>query len=163
MFTDYYAVLEIKFPSNQEEIKKAFRVLAKNWHPDINDNPLAHEQMILINEAYLFLSDMQRKERYDQTYILFKNEFNTKKEDKIYSGANATAGSYTYDYNFSDEVLKDWIRKVKKQAVELVNDTVSMSKVAIKEGGIKTGQMIMGQILLGVLITIIVSISKSCN
>lgn len=64
---DYYEVLEVHRSSTQEEIKKAFRKKAMQYHPDRNpDNPEAEEQFKKINEAYEVLGDEQKRSIYNQ-------------------------------------------------------------------------------------------------
>lgn len=64
---DYYEILEVEFGSSIEDIKKAFRKLAKQYHPDVNHS---HEKDFkLIVEAYKVLSDPQQKEEYDKLYL----------------------------------------------------------------------------------------------
>ena len=52
-YKDYYALLEIKRTASQDEIKKAYRKLAKKYHPDVNpDNKEAEAKFKEINDAY---------------------------------------------------------------------------------------------------------------
>ena len=69
MSKDYYATLGVQKGASDEEIKKAFRSLAKKWHPDTNpDNKkVAEEKFKEISEAYEVLSDPQKRKQYDQT------------------------------------------------------------------------------------------------
>ncbi len=62
---DYYEVLGVDRKSTQEEVKKAYRRLAKEWHPDVNPDPKAKEIFREINEAYYVLSDETRRQEYD--------------------------------------------------------------------------------------------------
>ena len=67
---DYYEVLGLSKGASEDEIKKAYRSLAKKYHPDINKEPGAEEKFKEINEAYDTLSDPDKKARYDQ-YVSF--------------------------------------------------------------------------------------------
>ncbi|MBD3186151.1 molecular chaperone DnaJ [Candidatus Bathyarchaeota archaeon] len=64
---DYYDVLGISKNASQSEITRAFRRMAKKFHPDMNpDNPQAEERFKEVNEAYSVLSDREKRRRYDQ-------------------------------------------------------------------------------------------------
>ncbi len=63
---DYYEILGIKKDSNKEEIKKAYKKLAKQYHPDLNKNHGDGEKFKEISEAYAVLSDENKKQQYDQ-------------------------------------------------------------------------------------------------
>ncbi|CUH94146.1 Chaperone protein DnaJ [Propionispora sp. 2/2-37] len=65
---DYYELLGVSKSASEDEIKKAFRKLARKYHPDVNrDNPKEAEiKFKEINEAYEVLSDPQRRAQYDQ-------------------------------------------------------------------------------------------------
>ena len=62
---DYYEVLGVERSANQDEIKKAFRKLAFQYHPDRNKEPEAEEKFKEISEAYAILSDQEKKQQYD--------------------------------------------------------------------------------------------------
>jgi molecular chaperone DnaJ len=58
-------ILGVERTATDAEIKRAFRKLAQQWHPDVNTDPAAQEQFKEINEAYQVLSDPDRRSRYD--------------------------------------------------------------------------------------------------
>lgn len=63
---DYYEVLGVEKSAKQDEIKRAYRKLALEWHPDKNKDPHATEKFKEINEAYEVLSNEQKRQQYDQ-------------------------------------------------------------------------------------------------
>jgi molecular chaperone DnaJ len=64
---DYYEILGVDRNASQEEIKRAFRRLVREYHPDVRkDDPEANERFKEINEAYQVLSDPEKRARYDR-------------------------------------------------------------------------------------------------
>ena len=65
--SDLYVVLEVVRTASENDIKKAFRKLARRYHPDINPGDrMAEDHFKLISEAYEVLSDDNRRKVYDQ-------------------------------------------------------------------------------------------------
>lgn len=64
--TDYYEVLGVPRAASQAEIKRAFRQLAREHHPDVSKDPAAADRFKIINEAYQVLGDPERRARYDR-------------------------------------------------------------------------------------------------
>ena len=91
---DYYEVLGVSKGASEEEIKKAYKKLARKYHPDLNpDNKEAEEKFKEVNEAYEILSDSNKKARYDP--------FGFAGVDPNY-GAGAGGGGFDGGFDFGD-------------------------------------------------------------
>ena len=65
-YKDYYSTIGVKRDASQEEIKKAYRRLARKYHPDVSKEPDAEERFKEIGEAYAVLKDPEKRAAYDQ-------------------------------------------------------------------------------------------------
>src|SRR5689334_13603361 len=89
---DFYAILGIKSTSTEEEIKKAYRKKALQYHPDKNPSASAEEIFKQINKAYETLSDTDKRREYD----LKQQTTNTKSS----SSSSSSSQQYKHEPSF---------------------------------------------------------------
>ncbi|MFF5549801.1 DnaJ C-terminal domain-containing protein [Streptomyces olivaceoviridis] len=91
MARDFYEVLGVPRDADKDEIQRAYRKLARKYHPDVNKDPAAEERFKEINEAFSVLSDPDQRARYDR----FGEDFRKVPEDweeRVGAGAGAGGG-----------------------------------------------------------------------
>lgn len=119
MAKDYYKILEVSRQADDTEIKKAFRRLAKKYHPDTNNgNEEAAKKFQEINEAYSVLSDADKRKAYDEGGSKTEENF-TGQAQKKKNGAAAgnpfagfTAQNFKMDFG---DMMFDEINKAKEK------------------------------------------------
>lgn len=117
----YYEILEIKAEATKDEIKKAFRKLAKKYHPDtnVNDKTLA-QKFQEINEAYTTLSDDDLRKQYDDKLLKRSNAGKNQSGDMNSSMENLQRQFekfFGFDAN-SKEINKDKFHKEDKGPID---------------------------------------------
>ncbi len=108
-YIDYYKVLGVDKTASQDDIKKAFRRLARKYHPDLNPNdPTAKEKFQALNEANEVLSDPEKRKKYDEYGEHWKHadEFEAQKRARQgtggfggFGGFGASGGGFHTDGN----------------------------------------------------------------
>src|ERR1041385_5673080 len=116
-YIDYYQVLGVDKNASQEDIKKAYRKLARKHHPDVNPNDKeAHKKFQLINEANEVLSDPDKRKKYDQYGKDWKHaeEFERagrSRQQRSYTGGGAQDFS-GFSGEFDEEGFSDFFQSM---------------------------------------------------
>lgn len=103
-FQDYYTTLGVSREATPEEIKKAFRKLARQYHPDTaKDKKTAEEKFKEINEAHEVLSDPEKRRRYDRLGARWNEQEGGSAPSSEWGGFSTqdAGGGYAYDFSSS--------------------------------------------------------------
>lgn len=107
-FIDYYKILGLEKTASQDEIKKAYRKLAREFHPDLNPNDKeANRKFQQINEANEVLSDPEKRKKYDQYGENWQHaeQFEQARKSQQYGGHTGGSG---FEESFSSEDFSDF-------------------------------------------------------
>lgn len=108
-FVDYYQVLGVAKTATAEEIKAAYRKLARKHHPDLNPNDKdAKAKFQQLNEANEVLSDPEKRRKYDQ----YGKDFKHVDESAGARGAYSPGGGGPFTYSGGDEDFSDFFRSM---------------------------------------------------
>ena len=128
-FIDYYKLLELDKSASQADIKKAYRKLARKYHPDLNpNNKEAQAKFQQINEAHEVLSDPEKRKKYDQygkdwqhaeQYEEARRQQQTAGGRSYRGGCDGFEGfggggqgEYSYSGNFDDDTFSDFFEQM---------------------------------------------------
>lgn len=107
-YVDYYKVLGINKNATTDEIKSAYRKLARKHHPDLNPNDKeAHKKFQQINEANEVLSDPEKRKKYDQYGKDWKHAEEFEKQ-KQYQRQYSNQGGQTFSGGFGEDDFSDF-------------------------------------------------------
>ncbi|MCS7262135.1 MAG: molecular chaperone DnaJ [Aquificaceae bacterium] len=100
---DYYEVLGVPRNASQEDIKKAYRRLARKYHPDFNKEPDAQEKFKEINEAYQVLSDPEKRKLYDRYgHAAFTAQAGGAYQEAVYQNVGDLFEEFLRGFGFED-------------------------------------------------------------
>ena len=108
-YKDYYKILGVDKSAGKDEIKKAFRKMARKYHPDVNPGDKnAEEKFKELNEAYEVLSDADKREKYDHFGASWQqySRGGGRPEDFDWTQWGARPGGYTYNRTVTPEDLE---------------------------------------------------------
>lgn len=123
---DFYELLGIKRQATKEEIKNAYRLMAKKYHPDVNNSEEANKIIISLNEAKEVLLNNQKRREYDALLdnISHSKQFSddksetyrtrTKEYKNYYSNVYITKWEYFLNYlrNGLDNIFKKYVKSI---------------------------------------------------
>ncbi|MGH7968855.1 MAG: DnaJ C-terminal domain-containing protein [Limisphaerales bacterium] len=112
-FKDYYATLGVPRSASEEGIKKAFRKLARQYHPDVaKDKKSAEAKFKEINEAYEVLSDPEKRKRFDELGAEWKQGAGVRPPPGQQFGAGRTpGGAESYEFHFGGTGFSDFFEQ----------------------------------------------------
>ncbi|HSP12794.1 MAG TPA: J domain-containing protein [Salegentibacter sp.] len=125
-FIDYYKLLELNKSASQAEIKKAYRKLARKYHPDLNPNDKeAQKKFQQLNEANEVLSDPEKRKKYDQHGKDWQHadQFEEARRQQQASGGRSYGsgfegfgggrqGGQSYSGNFDEDTFSDFFEQM---------------------------------------------------
>lgn len=123
-FIDYYKLLEIDRSASKADIKKAYRKLARKYHPDLNPNDKeAQTKFQQINEAHEVLSDPEKRKKYDEYGKDWKHADQFEEAKKQQAASGGFGGGYgggfggrgqssSYSGNFDDDTFSDFFEQM---------------------------------------------------
>lgn len=125
-----YDILEVSEKASKEVIEKAYRVLAKKYHPDLQtpeNKSIAEAKMKEINDAYSVLSDENKRKEYDEKLLRERQEQEQSKRGNLQSYAQQEASNYQYyasensqqEQRYRDMQRRKYEEQLKKQQEQM--------------------------------------------
>lgn len=161
MIKNHYETLGVGFNAERRAIKRAYRKLALEFHPDKNKSPGSHDKFIEINEAYLILYDDEARKRYDKEYHY---NFTSRREPKtdyfVKTEKQRKSDTQRFDnersfQTYEDEDLNRWSKNAREQAESLAkmafNEFSNLVVGVVKETGFQLGNSLI--MALGAIFT----------
>ncbi|MDT0691185.1 J domain-containing protein [Salegentibacter sp. F188] len=116
-FIDYYKLLELEKSASQADIKKAYRRLARKYHPDLNPNDKEAQAIFQqINEAHEVLSDPEKRKKYDEYGKDWQHadQYEQARAQQQQAGGTGFGGGrgYSYSGDFEDDTFSDFFEQM---------------------------------------------------
>ena len=167
LFKDYYKIIGTERSATTELIKRAFREKAKESHPDISKREESYSRFVLIREAYDILSDIKKKEEYDQLWDKHHNiEINNSGsadyiDDVLSAFGNQTTEFYRDEWDYFRIDPRGYLKRFGSTTTIIISSSINtLIGIAIPFAiTLFSITVIMGYI--GFLILLIVTISSS--
>ena len=104
----YYEILEVSRTASKEVITKAYKVLVRKYHPDLEQDEKkkeeAKEKMVRINEAYETLSDDEKRKKYDDTIAILEEKERIAKEKEKQQGKTQNVNTNVDNVNSNNNI-----------------------------------------------------------
>lgn len=114
-FIDYYSILGLDKTASADDIKKAYRKLARKYHPDVNSNNTeAHQKFQQINEANEVLSDPEKRKKYDEYGENWKHaeEYERARQQQAQNGGFYSSGGFDGTYGYEGGEFSDFFESI---------------------------------------------------
>ena len=129
---NYYELLEVSHSASQEVIEKAYKTLAKKYHPDLQDDAHkkeAEQKMKELNEAYDVISNPQKRSAYDQELQIYEQESVKYNQDSTnYSQESANYNHESTNYNHESTNYNHESTKYNRDSAKVENGNQSQNQ-----------------------------------
>ena len=138
-------------------------MMALRWHPDRNPGTETVYRMQSINEAYLMLSDLEARARYDKEYHLYHRFKHAQTSMERTRQEPSGVPPDEKEYVFADEILKRWMQNAHRQAAELSRMTQMEFMKGDGAAAEEMGKSIVSYLMIGIIFLLILAASKGCQ
>ena len=137
---DYYIVLGVSRGADLSKIKKAYRVIAKKYHPDASSSGESHEKFLELREAYETLMDEEKRRKYDEELARQGRELKiTRIPEEIYSQRRTAIQEMERNYSFVDEFFSGFVPGVFERGKVATGKDLYLEVILSPEEGAQGG------------------------